>query len=534
MSTAEESLSLSTAAESLPTESTTVNMIDRLIGRVGDWLNPILVKETRQALKSRQFTISFWLVLLFAAGWSFVGISLQLPHVYYLPSGANMLTGYYIILSIPLLLVVPFSAYRSLATEREDGTYELLSITSLSARQIVTGKLGSALMQILVYYAALAPCIGFTYLLRGLDLGTIFVVLAGTFLVSVLLSTIGLVFAGAGSSRQWQSLTSVVLLLVLLAAGWAWCAMMLSLVFEGGSFIYTSEFLIAVGFILTMYVTFLAMFIFLAAAQNSFVTDNRSTKLRIMMLLQQLCFAAWMTFLWVKFADDDFAFPIIIVSAIAWTIYGSLMTGEVAELSPRARRDLPHSFFGRMFLSWFNPGASSGYIFTCATVLGTVSMVFAVNYIAADAKPDMAADVMDLGCFCVLVWSYVTIYLGLGRLLILLLRKVSGFGLAAAMMIHTLLITTGCIVPYFFGYWVNEFRSIEYSELQMSNWIWTLEQAGRGKGMSWLVMFPVCGFGLVVLAVNLILAGREVEATRMDAPDRVQLDEATSSHQAST
>ena len=41
-----------------------------------------------------------------------------------------MMSGYYCILAFPLLVIVPFSAFRSLAAEREDGTYELLSITT--------------------------------------------------------------------------------------------------------------------------------------------------------------------------------------------------------------------------------------------------------------------------------------------------------------------------------------------------------------------------------------------------------------------
>ena len=41
--------------------------IERFLIHTGDWLNPILVKETRQALKSSQFAITFVLVLV--AGW---------------------------------------------------------------------------------------------------------------------------------------------------------------------------------------------------------------------------------------------------------------------------------------------------------------------------------------------------------------------------------------------------------------------------------------------------------------------------------
>ena len=44
-----------------------VSLIDRFLEAAGDRLNPILVKETRQSLKSRQFTL--WFVLLLIGCW---------------------------------------------------------------------------------------------------------------------------------------------------------------------------------------------------------------------------------------------------------------------------------------------------------------------------------------------------------------------------------------------------------------------------------------------------------------------------------
>ena len=60
----------------------------------------------------------------------------------------------------------------------------------------MTGKLGSAILQMIVYYSALAPCITFTYLLRGVDIVSVLLLLAYTFCLSVLLCCVGLVFAG--------------------------------------------------------------------------------------------------------------------------------------------------------------------------------------------------------------------------------------------------------------------------------------------------------------------------------------------------
>jgi ABC-type transport system involved in multi-copper enzyme maturation permease subunit len=131
--------------------------IETLLDRLGDRLNPILVKEARQAMKSRQFVVTFSLLLLFGWIYTLGFIAFTMPGIYFAPLGSPMLIGYYLILTIPLLIVVPYAAFRSLASEREDGTFELLSITALSARQIVTGKLGSAVLQMMVYYSALAP-----------------------------------------------------------------------------------------------------------------------------------------------------------------------------------------------------------------------------------------------------------------------------------------------------------------------------------------------------------------------------------------
>ncbi len=62
--------------------------------------------------------------------------------------------------------------------ESEDGTFELLSISALSAWQIIFGKMTSAVVQIVLYLSALAPCIVLTYLMRGVSLFSILFALA--------------------------------------------------------------------------------------------------------------------------------------------------------------------------------------------------------------------------------------------------------------------------------------------------------------------------------------------------------------------
>ena len=330
--------------------------------RLAERLNPILVKEARQALKSRQFIVTFSLLLGFGWGWTFLGVGLWHETVFYGALGPEMLIGYYFVLAVPLLLVVPFSAFRSLAAEREDGTFELVSITALTSRQIVTGKLGSAVLQMIVYYSALSPAIVFTYMLRGIDVLTICMILFYTFLVSLMLSAVGLLMATITRSRNWQVFLSVVLLLMLVMMGIWWSWIVVAVLYT--NLPYEQDWFWASNLcILSFYISFMALSIRGAAGHISFASENRATIMRIIMLTQQLLWIGWMTFFWLSQPNEGWLIVMLIFGGIYWAVAGALMSGETAELSPRARRELPQSVLGRTALTWFNPGSGTGYVF---------------------------------------------------------------------------------------------------------------------------------------------------------------------------
>jgi len=168
---------------------------------IGDALNPILVKETRQALKSRQFLVTFSLLLIASFGWSVAGSLMLMPSIYYSPSAPTLLVGYYFLLAVPMLFVVPLAAYRSLAAEIDDGTLELLRVTTLSPMQIVVGKLCSAMLQMMLYFVALIPCVAYAYSLRGTDLPSLIVLLGIVLLAAVQLTIVGLFLAPMATGR---------------------------------------------------------------------------------------------------------------------------------------------------------------------------------------------------------------------------------------------------------------------------------------------------------------------------------------------
>jgi len=167
--------------------------LDQFVQRFSEWCSSILVKETRQALKSRQFVWTFFALMTLVATWSFFALS-QTQSDGTLPRdvGSTMLIGYLWILGAPLCIIIPFTTYRSLAQEFEDGTIQMVLITTMKPWQIVAGKLGSAMLQMMVYLSVIAPCVAFCYLLRGVDVPMLMFWLLTAVLVSIGLCAVAL------------------------------------------------------------------------------------------------------------------------------------------------------------------------------------------------------------------------------------------------------------------------------------------------------------------------------------------------------
>ncbi len=494
--------------------------------RCSEHLNPILVKEARQALKSRQFSITFALLLVFGWGWSLLGVALLSPGVYFAPGGTFMLVGYFLILAAPILIVVPFSAFRSLAAEREDGTFELLSITTLSSRQIVTGKLGSSILQMLVYYSALTPCIVFTYLLRGVDIFTIFFLLSSTFLAAVLLSAAGLVVATGSSARHWQAALSVILLIGLLWAGGSWLVIMIQLLAAASQIPYDDPTFWTVTLaVLSFYISFLVLFVQTSAAQLSFASDNRSTRLRIVLMAQQVLWLGWMSYTWMKSEADDVLYAMVTVAAVYWFVFGSLLSGELAQLSPRVRRSLPQSFLGRTAFTWFNPGSGTGYAFAVVNLFSVAACAVLMALVGQAVTFRGAPNDFDWLLYTVLAVCYVAAYLGAGRIVILILRQWIPAGILLSALINVLLALIGAVAPSLMQGWAQGYQNLHYGELQASNWAWTLAEAADGNvGAYPAVALVVIGGAAIMFLLNLMLAAAEVRQVRQATPERVLED----------
>lgn len=170
-----------------------------LLDRMDDLLNPIVVKELRQAVKSRIVIAALMLFLLLELVILLLSLSWdqnRMMDTMNLQIGRRIFEFLQGILLGTCLLLIPTYAGIRLASEHSDTNVDLLFISTLRPRGIIAGKLQASIVLILLIFSACAPFMTFTYLLRGIDVPSILLLLVLDFLV-VLLATQGAIFVGA-------------------------------------------------------------------------------------------------------------------------------------------------------------------------------------------------------------------------------------------------------------------------------------------------------------------------------------------------
>ena len=509
---------------------------DAWIERMGDGLNPILVKESRQALKSRQFLVTFSLLLLCGVGWSFIAVSLTRDATQLQQAGGIAFAGYYVVLAIPLLVIIPYATFQSLADERHEGTFDLLSITSLSSRQIVLGKLTSSLLQMMVYYSALAPCIAFTYLLPGIDILTMGFLLAWACVLSTLLCTLSLLLAALTRESSLQVIISAALVIVLVLIAWGWLAYSVATFLESAvSPLGSSEFWMFNLMLVMFAISFMLLFLEASAARLRFASANRSTTLRWLMLVQQVLLVGWFAFgaEWQGVSSRELAVGLFMWGGAYWGIMGFMLTAELGELSPRAQRDLPRTALGMLFLTWFNPGSGTGYLFALLNMLMLVEFGIILS-ISSVGRPTVGIATSGEIAFGLLILAYLTLYLGLGRLVIMGLRRFVPVPFIAAVSLQVLLVLGITSAPFLLMTmmdWDDQF----YVWYQATNWVWTLseilEYGGNWTRERTIAVSLVVGFAILIFLANLFLLASEVTRTRIATPRRILEDESIPTEQ---
>jgi hypothetical protein len=427
--------------------SAMVNGLERL----GDRFNPIVVKEVRQALKSRQFVLTFLLLLLAAWAGSIFGVSYLGESIDYGSSALMFYAGFLFALCAATLVIVPFSTFRSIVEERTETTLELLQITGLSPVQIVRGKTMSAMVQVLVYYCAIAPFIAFTALLPGFDVVQVTFSLVMLFITALCFSLVALAIGSQARNTTFQSLSA----LFVIAMAFGGMMTFFSFMTTAGNVIRFDE-------PDTWWALALVVFLGLstgyvceqgAVAQLTFDSDNRSTGIRLAVGAQWLfCWIGLLTFLIVRQRprNPDALTPILTLTATYITVAGLLFGSAPDSLSRRVSRGLPRSRALRVLSAPFLPGGARGLLYA---IMSLLLLAFFVTVLLPELTMTSILNDRQATQFAIALAAYSLIYLGAGALFARMLRRavqrIHSYQVVAILVLVNLLLLVAAEVIHF-------------------------------------------------------------------------------------
>ncbi len=322
--------------------------------RIDDRLNPILVKEVRQSLRGKYFRVLFWITLG-------VGTLIGLSVVASLGGGDSDETGQVFfmsmfgVLSAAVHCFVPFSAFLSTSAEWDENTYDLLVISNLRPRQIVQGKLLSALIQALLYYSTFGPFLVFAFLLNGVDLLSIVALLSGSLATCVALTMLGIAASSLASTKVLR-----VVLMALFGAGlviaWMFGMGMAGTITFQPQMLRDPEGQTAV----VAYISIAALIALLgnSVANSRFAheEENRSTSLRIMSSVVVLCASLWGAWLHSQFGGNGGLWACHSVAAAALFVPWIFFMTEPEPLGRRIAAHVPRNSALALLAMPFLPG----------------------------------------------------------------------------------------------------------------------------------------------------------------------------------
>jgi len=259
-----------------------VKAVTAIAARLDDVINPISVKELRQAVQSKFITVMLMLFLLGQVAVVWGSVFFQDGAGYDFDSGRQL---FFILMGVLLFtctVFVPLYAGVRLSSERSDTNVDLFFITTIRPAAIVRGKFFAAMVIAVLIYGACMPFLTFTYLLRGLDLPSIFLTLALGLASTAVAVMLSILIASLALSRIFRVLFGLGLLGALIAIFSSTMSGSVGIVFFGaGSMAGSAEFWGVLGTVTACYLVATGLLYVLAVAALSPPSANRALPLRI-------------------------------------------------------------------------------------------------------------------------------------------------------------------------------------------------------------------------------------------------------------
>jgi hypothetical protein len=419
-----------------------------ILARIDDAFNPIVVKELRQAVHGK-FVAAVLIVLLViqitAIGLIIISsddISTRFDH------GRNaFMILQSIMLGICLLFVPAYTAFR-LGSERSDTNVDLFFITTIRPRAIISGKVFAALVITVLIFSACMPFMVFTYWLRGIDLPSIFVMLAFSFLVVVVAVHMATFIASIGANRVFKILIGVAALCLLLPIFVTTLSFSFSLLMTGvgsrlNSWTFWGPALATVLILFTM----IGLLFFLSVALITPISANRAFAVRLYVMVAWLVGGA--TGAVISYVNKDNT-AVIVWSILSGAIFflGFLVAvSERESLGSRLLRKIPRTTPFRVPAFFLFSGGASGVAWCCLMCVLTLIWIRLWKMTGGRGDPHLRDAMAWVGALGLYGFGYAmtAVFLRTTFLARWLSAKFTG-------LVALFLLAIGSIVPYLVCY----------------------------------------------------------------------------------
>jgi hypothetical protein len=404
--------------------------------RLSERLNPIIVKEVRQGLRTRVFWICFSLMLFACLIISLIAFASTRQDEMAV-DGDKFFFAFFFCVAVVQFFIIPYSAYRSLAREREDETWVLLTLTGLGPRKILRGKLGSFLIQAALYASAATPFMLFSYYLNGIDMPTILTCVALGGAYSIFLTSLAVSAATLAQNRFLRALGHFLVLGLLLGATAAGLGVIGVISNEGQQIMREKAFIPGVLAGLWLTISFGMLLFEGAASRLTLATENYVIGPRLVFVGMIAVSAGIAGYVWWDNGEKGII-PIIfeVVFAVAIVLIGFFVAADL-DGQTRAQRETT-----RWYSLW-KPGALRGFRLTMLLLAGTFAF-FTLLVSASDVTTEVNEETLSV---MVAAPAYVALYLSLSTI-IARARAFDPIGpIAASRLIFIALVFLGATMP---------------------------------------------------------------------------------------
>lgn len=338
-------------------------------------LNPIVIKELRQAIRSWSITgmLLLFLVVLFGAALVML-LNQSFEATVNQELGRSIFGVFLMILAVASLVFIPAYVGIRLAAERQESNLDLLYVTTLRPGRIIRGKLLCGVYLVILFYSACMPFMVFTNLLRGIDLPSIFLILGILFVLVAAAVQVAILIACLPVSKPFKILLGLGAAAMASSLAMSFMAISSELVGAGfGGMLSTWDFwrpMITMGSIAVVGFGFVHL---VSIALISPPSMNRALPLRLYATFMWAAALGGSVYWMARTGSIHSLMPWYTFSLILVAVGLVLSVSNQDQLSVRTRRQIPRSPWLRFVALFFFNGAAGGILW--AAVLAALTML---------------------------------------------------------------------------------------------------------------------------------------------------------------